>query len=93
MFVFGFDFVVEVVDWMGVDRAGGKIGEEFDGDDGVEVGEVGRVWGENVIDCGFGGSNVVEVVIWTISVSIYYQLISSRLPFLRHFLLDLLIST
>jgi hypothetical protein len=37
------------------------------------VGDVGFVWGENVIDGGEGGSRVVEVVIWTISVSIYHQ--------------------
>jgi len=53
--------------------AGGRIGDELDGDDGVDVGDVGRVWGENVIDGGGGGSRVVEDVIWTISVSIYHQ--------------------
>jgi len=53
--------------------AGGRIGDELDGDEGVDVGDVGRVWGENVIDGGGGGSRVVEDVIWTISVSIYHQ--------------------
>jgi hypothetical protein len=53
------------------DMAGGKIGEEFEGEDGVDVGDVGLVWGEKVIEGGEGGSRVVEVVIWTISVSIY----------------------
>ena len=53
------------------DEAGGSTGEELVGDDGVDVGDVGRVWGENVMDGGEGGSRVVEVVIWTISVSIY----------------------
>ena len=43
----------------------------MDGEEGVEVGDVGRVWGEKVIDGGEGGSRVVEVVIWTISVSIF----------------------
>lgn len=45
------------------DKAGGRVGDELDGDDGVEVGDVGRVWGENVIEGGEGGSRVVEVVI------------------------------
>jgi hypothetical protein len=48
------------------DRAGGRIGEEFDGEDGeegVEVGDVGRVWGEKVIEGGEGGSRVVDDVI------------------------------
>jgi hypothetical protein len=63
-----------------VEMAGGRIGEEFDGEEGVEVGDVGRVWGENVIDGGEGGSRVVDDVIWTISVSIYHQpfFLSSR---------------
>jgi hypothetical protein len=67
------------------DRAGGRIGEEFDGEEGVEVGDVGRVWGENVIDGGEGGSRVVDDVIWTISVSIYHQhsLLSSCPPALQ----------
>jgi len=62
--------------------AGGRTGDELDGDDGVDVGDVGRVWGENVIDGEGGGSRVVEDVIWTISVSIYHQysLLSSRPP-------------
>ena len=46
----------------------------MDGDEEVEVGDVGRVWGENVNDGGEGGSSVVDDVIWTISVSICYQL-------------------
>jgi hypothetical protein len=46
-----------------VEMAGGRIGEEFDGEEGVEVGDVGRVWGENVIDGGEGGSRVVDDVI------------------------------
>jgi hypothetical protein len=58
---------------VGVEMAGGRIGEEFDGEEGVEVGDVGRVWGENVIDGGEGGSRVVDDVIETISVSIYHQ--------------------
>jgi hypothetical protein len=64
------------------EMAGGRIGEEFDGEEGVEVGDVGRVWGENVIDGGEGGSRVVDDVIWTISVSIYHQrsLLFSRPP-------------
>jgi hypothetical protein len=45
------------------EMAGGRIGEEFDGEEGVEVGDVGRVWGENVIDGGEGGSRVVDDVI------------------------------
>lgn len=53
--------------------AGGRIGDELDGDEGVDVGDVGRVWGENVIDGEGGGSRVVEDVIWTMSVSIYHQ--------------------
>ena len=63
--------------------AGGRIGDELDGDEGVDVGDVGRVWGENVIEGGEGGSRVVEDVIWTISVSIYHQysVLSSRPPF------------
>jgi hypothetical protein len=56
-----------------VEMAGGSIGEEFDGEEGVEVGDVGRVWGENVIEGGEGGSRVVDDVIWTMSVSIYHQ--------------------
>jgi hypothetical protein len=47
--------------------AGGRGGV---GDEGPEVGEVGRVWGENVIEIGAGGSRVVDVEIWTMSVSI-----------------------
>lgn len=41
--------------------AGGSIWlDEEDGDEGAEVGDEGRVWGENVMDgCG-GGSRVVE---------------------------------
>jgi hypothetical protein len=63
------------------EMAGGRIGDEFDGEEGVEVGDVGRVWGENVIEGGEGGSRVVDDVIWTISVSIYHQhsLLSSHL--------------
>ena len=30
--------------------AGGRVGEVLDGEDGDEVGDVGRVWGEKVID-------------------------------------------
>jgi len=46
-----------------VEMGGGKFGEEVDGEEGVEVGDVGRVWGENVIDGGEGGSRVVDDVI------------------------------
>jgi hypothetical protein len=45
------------------EMAGGRIGEEFDGEEGVEVGDVGRVCGENVIEGGEGGSRVVDDVI------------------------------
>jgi hypothetical protein len=55
------------------DRAGGRMGDGSDGEEGAEVGDVGLVWGENVILGGEGGSRVVEVVICTISVSIYHQ--------------------
>jgi hypothetical protein len=56
-----------------VERAGGSVGDVLLGEEGVEVdvGDIGRVWGENVIDCVGGESRVVEVVIWTMSVSIY----------------------
>jgi len=33
-----------------VEMAGGRVGEVLDGEDGDEVGDVGRVWGEKVID-------------------------------------------
>jgi len=61
--------------------AGGRVGEVLDGEDGDEVGDVGRVWGEKVIDCVGGGSRVVDVVIWTISVSI---LPSQHLSYRHH---------
>lgn len=52
--------------------AGGRMwDEEDDGDDGAEVGDEGRVWGENVMEGWGGGSSVVDDEICTISVSIY----------------------
>lgn len=53
LYSFPFCFVVveEVEDSeIEVEMAGGRIEEVLDGEDGVEVGDVGRVWGENVID-------------------------------------------
>ena len=44
------------------------VGEE--GEVGEEVGEIGRVWGEWVIEAAGGGARDVEEMMWTMSVSI-----------------------
>lgn len=53
-------------------REGSELeGESMVGEDGREEGDVGRVWGEYVIDAAVGGSSEVDDVTWSKSVSIW----------------------